>query len=132
MTDWREYAIQNWARACKEIEIARAVLDLDPNSAANRAYYAAFHAVTALFALEGRSFSKHTAVRAAVHNELVKTGRWSTELGASYNDLMSARHTGDYGGAFHVSRDEADDAIGVAEKVVEAIREMAEGAFPAS
>jgi len=67
-------------------------------------YYAAFHAVTALFALEGKSFSKHTAVRAAVHGELVKTGRWPVELGASYNDLMSARHTGDYGGVNHVSK----------------------------
>jgi len=131
MTDWREYAIQNWGRASKEIEIARAVLDLDPNSAANRAYYAAFHAVTALFALEGKSFSKHTAVRAAVHNELVKTGRWPVEMGASYNDLMSARHTGDYGGANHVSRAEAEDAIAVAAQILDAVRGSAAGSFPA-
>lgn len=131
MTDWREYATQNWERARKEIEIARKVLDLDPNSAANRAYYAAFHAVTALFALEGRSYSKHTAVRAAVHNELVKPGRWPVELGASYNDLMSARHTGDYGGAIHVSRAEAEDAIALAVAVLDAVRGMAPDSFPA-
>jgi uncharacterized protein (UPF0332 family) len=130
MTDWKDYAIQNWGRACKEIEIARKILDLDPNSAANRAYYAAFHAVTALFALEGKSFSKHTAVRAAVHNELVKPGRWPVELGASYNDLMSARHTGDYGGAIHVSRAEAEDAITVAAQVLDAVRSMATDSFP--
>jgi uncharacterized protein (UPF0332 family) len=130
MTDWREYAVQNWARARKEIEIAGKILDLDPNSAANRAYYAAFHAVTALFALEGKSFSKHTAVRAAVHNELVKTGRWPVELGSSYNDLMSARHVGDYGGPMHVSREEAEDAIGLAKAILAAVRGLAPDAFP--
>jgi uncharacterized protein (UPF0332 family) len=130
VTDWREYAAQSWFRARKELEIARAVLSLDPNSAANRAYYAGFHAVTALFALEGKSFSKHTTVRAAVHNELVKTGRWPVELGASYNDLMSARHIGDYGGLIHVSREEAEDAIAIAETVILAAHRLAPDSLP--
>ena len=51
------------------------------DSAASRAYYAAFHAVTALFGLEGRTFAKHSALEAAVHRDLVKTGKWASDLG---------------------------------------------------
>jgi uncharacterized protein (UPF0332 family) len=48
------------------------------DGAASRAYYAAFHAVTALFALDGRIFTKHAALEAAVHRDLVKAGKWGT------------------------------------------------------
>lgn len=123
MTDYRAYAIENWRRAVREYEIAEKILVLDPNSTSNRAYYAAFHAVTALFALEGKSFTKHTSVRMAVHNELVKPGRWTVELGSQYNLLMTTRHTGDYGGVVQVSEEEARDALKAALMILGAVHD---------
>jgi uncharacterized protein (UPF0332 family) len=45
-------------------------------------------------------------------------------------DLMSARHIGDYGGLIHVSREEADDAIAVAEAVILAVHRLVPDSLP--
>ena len=76
-----EYARTLWVRAKETLRTAEHDLSVSFDAAASRAYYAGFHAVCALFALEGKQFSKHTAVRGAVHRELVRTGRWSVERG---------------------------------------------------
>ena len=86
-----------WERAKKALAVAKAVSTLDPDSAASRAYYAAFYAVSARFALEGKTFRKHSAVEAAVHRDLVKAGIWSTDLGQGYSRLSDTRSIGDYG-----------------------------------
>lgn len=66
--------------------------------AVNGAYYACFYAATARLAAEGRSFSKHTAVQAALHRDWVRTGRLERRWGELYNELFDARHMGDYHG----------------------------------
>ena len=42
--------------------------------AVNRQYYAVFYAASAILAVENKSYGKHSAVRAALHKEFVKTG----------------------------------------------------------
>jgi len=118
-----EYVANLWHRASQALDTARRVSAYDPDAAASRAYYAAFHAVSALFALEGREFKKHSALEAAVHRDLVKAGRWPQELGTDYHFLYRLRTIGDYGGAEHVSGDDAQQAIGKAERLLEAVRQ---------
>jgi uncharacterized protein (UPF0332 family) len=48
------------------------LVNTDPESAVSRAYYAAFHAVTAVFALSGQSFVKHSVVARCDSKDLVK------------------------------------------------------------
>ena len=75
-----------WDRAIDAFRDAQVLLTNGGfDSAASRAYYAAFHAVTALFALEGRIFARHSALEAAVHRDLVKAGRWSADLGRDFS-----------------------------------------------
>jgi uncharacterized protein (UPF0332 family) len=87
----KEFARNQWERAQRTIKTASALLESDPESAASRTYYAAFHALTALFALRSRSFKKHMALRAALHKELIKTDLWPVELGRDYDFLMDLR-----------------------------------------
>ena len=110
-----------WARAEKALAVARMVLSLDPDSPASRAYYAAFYAVSARFALEDAAFRKHSAVEAAVHRDLVKKGVWSPELGQAYSRLAEVRSIGDYGEIEHVSEQRAAEAIQLAESIIVAI-----------
>jgi hypothetical protein len=70
-----KYAADLWRRANEALRTAEADLAVSHDAAASRAYYAAFYAVSALFAWEGREFAKHSAVHAAVHRDLVKVGR---------------------------------------------------------
>lgn len=116
------YATDLWARSEEAIRTAEADLSVSPDAAASRAYYAAFYAVSALFALEGCDFSKHTQVQAAVHRDLVKGGRWPTERGEDYSFVLRLRETGDYGGSRHVSADEAAEAIAAAKRILEDVK----------
>ena len=118
----KEFAAAEWERANRALASSRKLMDADPDSAASRAYYAAFHAVTALFALRGQTFSKHAALRAALHRDLVRAGHWQAELGRAYDFLMDMRETGDYGGLVQVSRDDARMTLEKASCILEAVR----------
>ena len=50
----KEFAAAEWQRARRTLASGSELWETDPDSAASRAYYAAFHAVTALFALRGQ------------------------------------------------------------------------------
>lgn len=69
-----EFARSQWAKAARAVASAAVILDMDPDSAASRAYYAAFHGETAVLAYRGLSFTKYTAVRAALHRDLIQAG----------------------------------------------------------
>jgi uncharacterized protein (UPF0332 family) len=119
-----DFANAEWRRASRTLKSAEKLEDSDPDSAASRAYYAAFHAVTALFALRGQVFSKHTAVRSALHRDLIQAHLWPRELGKSYDLLMDLRETGDYGGLDRVSSRDARDAAAKAAEILRAVEKM--------
>ena len=110
-----------WKRATEALEAARHVRSVSTDAAASRSYYAAFYAVSALFALQGKKFSKHSALEAAVHRDLVRSGIWPTELGQRFSDLVAARKAGDYGEDVRVSKEEAARSIDAAEDILRAV-----------
>ncbi|HNQ24230.1 MAG TPA: HEPN domain-containing protein [Phycisphaerae bacterium] len=116
-----EFAKNEWERAWRTLASARLLVASDPDSAASRAYYAAFHAVSALFALRGRTFAKHAALRAAVHRDLVQNGSWDPDLGKAFDYLLELRETADYGGPVSVTSDNARAALERAEVLLETV-----------
>jgi type I restriction enzyme S subunit len=115
------FAEGQWQQAKRSVASARLLAGTDPNTAASAAYYAAFHAVTALFALRDQSFVKHTALRAAVHRDLVKPGILPKDVGDGFDFLMEARGVADYGDANPVTTEKAMEAVETAEYIVETI-----------
>jgi uncharacterized protein (UPF0332 family) len=127
-----EYARTEWDRALEAYRGAQLLVAHGGfDSAASRSYYAAFHAVTALFALEGRTFTKHSAVETAVHRDLVKTGRWSADLGRDYSFCLDVRGVGDYGSEVRVDKTQATDAVAAARRILLAIHDALPTHFPA-
>jgi len=116
-----EAARDLWNRACDALCVARHDLAVSPDATASRAYYAAFYAASALFALEGKTFAKHSAVEAAVHRDLVQPGTWPTDLGRGYSRLAQLRARSDYGGSRHVSPGEAEEAVRIAADILRAV-----------
>ncbi len=110
----------SWREALQAIESARLVLPTDPNAAINRAYYAAFYAVTAFLALDHRHYSKHYMVEAAVHRDLVHQGIWPAELGTAYSKLFVLRAEADYS-IERMESEVAAHAIDLAEQILEEI-----------
>ena len=101
---------------------ARALVPIDPDGAASRAYYSAFNAVSALFAEQERTFTKHKAIETAVHRDLVLGGIWPQELGKAYSFLHRLRKSGDYGGEARVSEESAQKATEAADRIFTVVR----------
>ena len=112
-----------WSRAAQALRTAKDILPIDSDAAASRAYYAAFYAVSAFFAIQGTTFSKHSALEAAVHRNLVKAGHWPSQPGADYTFPRRLRTTGDYGGAIHVSSEDAVEALQVARRILQTVHQ---------
>ena len=127
-----EYAQTQWDRALEAFRSAQLlVVHGGFDSAVSRAYYAAFHAVSALFALEGRAFTKHAALQAAVHRDLVKAGRWPTDLGRDYSLCAALRGVGDYGTEVRVDANQAMEAMNAARRILLAVHDALPTYFPA-
>jgi len=121
-----------WFRAEEALKAAAALVTIDPNSSASRAYYAAFHAVSALFGLEGRHFAKHQELRASVHRDLVNAGRWADSLGKDFDHLRAQRDVGDYGSTRMVTEAEAVECVEAARRIIAAVRGACGEAFGSS
>jgi uncharacterized protein len=86
-----------WEKAVESLEAAHRDLAAKSFSfAINRAYYAAFYAVSALLLEDGHRFRKHSGVRASFNQYLIKTGRLARKHGDLYNRLFRDRQEGDY------------------------------------
>jgi hypothetical protein len=86
-----------WDMAQESLEAARRELAAAScNFAMNRVYYALFYTVSALLLEEGRRFKKHSGVRAAFNQEIIKTGRMEQKHGDLYNEIFDERQVGDY------------------------------------
>jgi len=101
-------------RAHEAIDEAKMLFDAGHfNSYVNRLYYACFYAVSALFLTKDISTSKHSYLRSLMHQEFVKKGLISTELGKHFDLLFDSRMEGDYS---DFARFKADEVIGWLEK----------------
>ncbi|HYN21903.1 MAG TPA: HEPN domain-containing protein [Thermoanaerobaculia bacterium] len=114
-----------WKRALQALQTSESLVESDPDAASSRAYYASFYAVSALLALQGQGFTKHTAVERAVHRDLVKPGLWPVEVGSAFSWLANLRYTGDYGGQQHVLPEDARLAVERARLILETVRRTA-------
>lgn len=84
-------------RARETIEEAKLLLDAGHvNACVNRLYYACFYAVSALLLTRGISTSRHAYVRALLHQDYVKPGHISEEMGRHFDLLFNSRQKGDY------------------------------------
>lgn len=90
--------------------------------AANRLYYALFHAVTAMLISDNHPVGTH---RGAINNfslYYVKTGIFTREEGKLYSQLQQLRDDGDYNCAVDVDRDDVEPKIAPTLSLIEKIR----------
>lgn len=66
------------------------------NACANRLYYAAFYAVSALLVQGRHTSAKHSGIKAMFNQHYVKPGAVTKEDGRFYNRLFDLRQEGDY------------------------------------
>ena len=129
----RDRAVQHWLRKSADAaESAQSELRAGRyDFAVNRAYYAAFYSASAVLLAHGRHFVKHTGVRAAIHQTLVKPGLLDARFGRIYDRLFDARQRADYLALTETQAPEAVSLAAEATQFVVAMRTLIAPAAPA-
>ena len=110
------------ARAKEDIETAEDNLTQGKYRASvNRSYYAVFHSIRSVTALDYFDSSKHSGVIAFFNQHYVKTGIFEKELSKIVDSCYRLREKADYDDFYLVSKEEAEQQIKKAKTVFEAI-----------
>ena len=90
--------------------------------AANRSYYAVFHAMRSILALEGRDFGRHAAVMSHFRQHYIKTKTFGAELSDILTVLFDVRNESDYDDFYVISKEDVSNQLKLAEFFMSEIR----------
>ena len=88
------YRLQRAVETLEEAHLMQSISHW--NTCANRLYYAAFYAVSALLVRDSHVSSKHSGVKALFNRHYVKLNIVTKEDGRLYSRLFDLRQEGDY------------------------------------
>ena len=80
-------------------------------SAANRAYYAIFHAMRAVLALDGVDMKHHSGIISEFRKRYIKTGVFDIGLSGLISELSDVREGSDYNDFFIVSKADTAEQV---------------------
>lgn len=109
-------------KARRKLRAAHILLDSGSwIDAGSRAYYAAFHAISAALLSVGESYSSHAQVIGLFNRRFVHTGQFPREFTSMLTRLFEDRQSGDYDVTVELNEAEAREDVVDAEKIVNAI-----------
>ena len=110
------------ARAKEDLETAVDNLENGKYRASvNRSYYAVFHSIRAITALNHFDSSKHSGVIAFFNQHYIKPGVFDKELSKMIDSCYRLREKADYDDFYLVARDEAVQQLDKAKKICQTI-----------
>ncbi|MBD3392784.1 MAG: HEPN domain-containing protein [Chitinivibrionales bacterium] len=122
--DCRDTIARQWFQKAED-SFAEAVLLLREDrlvGCINRMYYSAFYAASAVIAKEGKTYGKHSAVRASLHRDFVKTNRLPQSSGKVYDKLFEDRQEGDYAPRTSFEREDVELLIGETRELLDSLK----------
>lgn len=122
--DLSVYRLEQAERCIKSAKILEA--DEDYKGAANRSYYAIFHCMKSVLALEGIDFSKHSGVSAYFRKQYIKTGIFDVELSDIIGEAFDIRNDSDYDDYYIILKEDVIEQIENAEKFYNIIKQYIE------
>ena len=91
-------------------------------AAANRLYYALFHAMSALLVSDGHRVKSHRGVLAMFGEHYVRTGLFSKKDGALLSDLVIMRDNADYNCFFEADEEKLKPYLEPTRSLIEKIK----------
>lgn len=91
-------------------------------ASANRSYYAIFHAIRSLLALDNMDFKKHSGAISFFQRQYVKTGIFSKEFSDIVRDAFDIRQSCDYEDFFVISKEDVTTQLKNARQFVDGIK----------
>ena len=108
------YRIQTAKESLKSAKILLAAEEYKGSN--NRSYYAIFHAINAVHALNGKSFKRHKDAIGNFNKDYVKTEIFPREIGRKIGEAEEIRHASDYDDFYIAIREETERQVMVAEE----------------
>lgn len=118
----KDLAVYRLETAKSDLRSARILFAADEyKSANNRAYYAIFHAVNAVHAMNGNAYKRHKDAIGNFNKDYVKTGVFPREIGRMIGDAEEIRHASDYDDFYLASREESERQVNAADQLIKLV-----------
>lgn len=105
-----------------DIRAARALFEIEEYKGANnRAYYAIFHAILAVHALDKKAYKRHKDAIANFNKDYVSTNIFPRDIGRKISKAEEIRHASDYDDFYIATKKEAEKQIMIAEELYQLI-----------
>ena len=121
----RDLVLYRLEVAKSDIKSAKILLDAgEYRGANNRAYYGIYHAISAIYALDGNAYKRHKDALANFNKNYIKTEIFPRTLGRKIAEAEEIRHASDYDDFYIATREEAEEQIDTAVELVEKKKNM--------
>jgi uncharacterized protein (UPF0332 family) len=131
MTDQETLCAYRLNEAEETLADARKMLEggISARSVVNRAYYAMFYSVIALFIHENieHRTSKHSGIISIFDLSIVHTGKMGKEYSRMLHRIFNARQESDYKEFVHITDEDAADILRMAQEFVQDVRALIQG-----
>ena len=108
----KELSNYRFEQAEQCLKSSDALLQIDDyRGAANRAYYAIYHAVRSIIALDGVEFKRHSGNFSYFRQTYIKTGVFDIRLSEIITLAADARGSSDYDDFYIISKSEVEEQI---------------------
>lgn len=108
--------------AKEDLKAAKLLLNAEAYKAANnRAYYAIYHAISAVHALKGNSYKRHKDAIANFNKEYVKNEIFPRSIGRKISEAEEIRHSSDYDDFYIATKEDAREQVEVAAEIIELV-----------
>ena len=114
--DLAQYRLERARECLKTADVLYEIEDF--MAAANRSYYAIFHAVRAVLALDGVDRKKHSGVIAYFQEHYIKTEKFDKQYSFILKNSFLVRQESDYEDFYIISKDEVKQQMDDAKQFV--------------
>jgi len=87
----------------------------------NRAYYAIFHAISAIHALDEKTYKRHKDAISSFNKDYVKTEIFPREIGKKISFAEEIRHASDYDDFYIATKEKSQEQIKTAEELIQMV-----------
>ena len=116
------YRLEKAEQCLRSAEIILNIGD-DNNLVINRSYYAIFHGMRSVLALESKDFEKHSAVISYFRKEYIKTGKIPVEASRIIGSAFNTRNDSDYEDFYEPSDEDAKEQFNDATRFITIIKD---------
>jgi uncharacterized protein (UPF0332 family) len=118
----KDLVIYRLESAKEDLKAAKTLYDAASYKASNnRAYYAIYHAINAVHALNGKGYKRHKDAIANFNKEYVKTEIFPKAIGRKIAGAEEIRHASDYDDFYIATEKEAAQQIATAEEFIKMV-----------